>query len=88
MVHYLVCSFCGNETNALSIEDVDVQGVILKGIKCTNSECGKYHRDTHFNYRVLMHSVSLCEQIIPSFGITLEPKYTYFRVLCVLEHTH
>lgn len=42
MVHYLVCSFCGNETNALSIEDVYVQGVLLKGIKCNNPECGKY----------------------------------------------
>ena len=40
MVQYPGCPFCGNSNSALSIVDVEIDGIVLKGIQCNN--CKKY----------------------------------------------
>ena len=40
MVQYPDCPFCGNATSALSIVDVEINGIMLKGIQCNS--CTKY----------------------------------------------
>ena len=40
MVSYPDCPYCGN--SALSIVDVMIDGINLKGIQCNNSSCLKY----------------------------------------------
>lgn len=42
MVQYPNCPFCGNSSTALSIVDVEIDNILLKGVKCNNPECGKY----------------------------------------------
>jgi len=39
MVQYPDCPFCGNAS--LSIVDVEINGISLKGIQCNNPECCK-----------------------------------------------
>lgn len=40
MVHYPDCPYCGNSNSALSVVDVEIDGLLLKGVCCNN--CGKY----------------------------------------------
>lgn len=42
MVHYPDCPFCGNSNSALSIVEVEIAGIHLKGVQCNNSMCGKF----------------------------------------------
>ena len=36
MVHYPNCPHCGNASTAMSVVDVEIGGVSLKGIQCNN----------------------------------------------------
>ena len=40
MVHYPNCPYCDNQ--ALSVVEVEINGIRLKGIQCNNPECSKY----------------------------------------------
>ncbi len=40
MIHYPDCPFCENSNSALSVVDVEIDGIQLKGICCNN--CNKY----------------------------------------------
>ena len=40
MVYYPDCPFCSNR--ALTIVDVEIGGVRLKGIRCNSNECMKF----------------------------------------------
>ena len=40
MVQYPVCPYCDNQ--ALSVVDVEINGIRLKGIQCNNPDCGRY----------------------------------------------
>ncbi len=40
MVQYPDCPYCGNQ--ALSVVEVEIDGVLLKGIQCNNPECKRY----------------------------------------------
>ena len=40
MVHYPDCPNCGNASTAMSVVDVEIGGVNLKGIQCNN--CKNY----------------------------------------------
>ena len=40
MVQYPDCPYCGNSNSAISIVDVEINGLALKGIQCNN--CKKY----------------------------------------------
>lgn len=40
MAHYPNCPYCDNQ--ALSIVDLDINGVLLKGIQCNNPKCCRY----------------------------------------------
>lgn len=40
MVQYPDCPYCGNQ--ALSVVDVEIGGIQMKGIQCNNPECNKY----------------------------------------------
>lgn len=40
MVQYPDCPYCGNQ--ALSVVDVEIDGLQLKGIQCNNPDCKRY----------------------------------------------
>lgn len=40
MMQYPDCPYCGN--SSLSVVDVEIDGLTLKGIRCNSTDCQKY----------------------------------------------
>ena len=40
MLLYPDCPFCGNSNSAISVVDVEINGIVMKGVQCNN--CKKY----------------------------------------------
>ncbi len=40
MIHYPDCPYCENSNSALSVVDVEIDGIVLKAVLCNN--CKRY----------------------------------------------
>lgn len=65
MVQYPDCPFCGNSNSALSIVDVEINGIFMKAVYCNN--CQKYFgffQDVNKQIKELKDSVDNLESAV------------------------